>query len=80
MNEFHDFLGCDVTQQRCHGDDSTVIRYYVTVRCWAIRRLFTGRSVQRLYNDSSIQNSSTVREYSERVVQLQRVKLVSVSK
>jgi hypothetical protein len=64
-------LGCDVMQQRCHGDDSTV--FYVTVRCWVIRRLFTGRPVQRLYNDSSIQNefswkysySSTVREFSE---------------
>jgi hypothetical protein len=49
-------LGCDVTQQSCHGDDSTVLSYYVTVYCWAIRRLFTGRSVQRLYNNSSIQN------------------------
>jgi hypothetical protein len=34
-------------------------RYYVTDRCWAVRRLFTGRSVQRLYNDSSIQNKSS---------------------
>jgi hypothetical protein len=47
-------------RQRCHGDDSTVLSYYVTVRCWAIRKLFTGRPVQRLYNDSSVQNSSTV--------------------
>jgi hypothetical protein len=24
------------SRQRCHGDDSTVLSYYVTGRCWAI--------------------------------------------
>jgi hypothetical protein len=59
-------LSCDVTQQRCHGDDSTVLSCYMAGRCWAIvqvNTLFTVWSVQRLYNDSSIQNN--VVQFSE---------------
>jgi hypothetical protein len=75
-------LGCDVTQQRCHGDESTVLGYYVTVRCWAIRRLFTGRPVHGLYNDSSIQNKAVTAGQLDSTVQFyeERVKLVRVSK
>jgi hypothetical protein len=29
-------VAVNTSRQRCHGDDSTVLSYYVTGRCWAI--------------------------------------------